>query len=250
MHNVRINVWDPWNLGVLQTATNCQFNIHGNQTFPSLTNVNGTQLYVDSGVELELAGITQVTNTVGDMIWQVSGAESVLSLPNLEKITNSGTGSNWDIYLRALDGGQLDLSSVTEMVDPNSGNQTARSIQVKADGQDSVVKLNALQSVSDYTAYETGDYNGEYSRLEPVNGGTIETGQFDHGPRVLSHIQCPRHQPSDGNAQRPDQCVGSVELGRLADSDELPIQHPRQSNLSIADDTSTGLNSTSTAAWS
>ena len=125
-----------------------------------------------------MAGITQVTNTVGDMIWQVSGAESVLSLPNLEKITNSGTGSNWDIYLRALDGGQLDLSSVTEMVDPNSGNQTARSIQVKADGQDSVVKLNALQSVSDYTAYETGDYNGEYSRLEPVNGGTIELGSL------------------------------------------------------------------------
>ena len=66
------------------------------------TTVNGVSLYAEAGGTIALAGITQVTNTVGDMIWQVSGAESVLSLPNLEKITNSGTGSNWDIYLRCV----------------------------------------------------------------------------------------------------------------------------------------------------
>ena len=65
---------------------------------------------------------------------------------------------------------------MTELIDPNAGALHQRSIQVLADGVGSTVKLNNLRRVYDYMAYETEDGDGEYSRLEPVNGGVIELG--------------------------------------------------------------------------
>jgi hypothetical protein len=152
-------------------------NIGTRFTASNVSNLDGVQLRVNGGAVAELGGIIEVTNTVGDMYWDVTGGGSVLRLPDLVRI-NDGEGRNWDVFLRAFEGGELDLSSVRELVNPNSGDQRDRSIQVYSEGLGSVIKLHALQNVYDYQAYETSDNDGEYSRLEPAQGGVIELGNL------------------------------------------------------------------------
>jgi hypothetical protein len=125
--------------------------------------------------------VTSFTNTLGnsgDVYWQATGTGSVLRFPKLTTV-NNGTGHYQDVYLQALQGGQLDLSSVTDIVDPNSAEQRARSIRVKAEGVGSTVKLNSLQNFVDYHAGTTTDddnWEAEYSWLQATQNGTIELG--------------------------------------------------------------------------
>ena len=62
---------------------------------------------------------------------------------------------------------------MAELIDPAAGDQRLRSIQVKADGAGSLVKLDSLQRMADFQAWETGNGSGQYSRLEVFAGGTI-----------------------------------------------------------------------------
>ncbi|MCA9120590.1 MAG: hypothetical protein KDB11_10425, partial [Planctomycetales bacterium] len=144
------------------------------------SNIDGADLYATAGGLVDIAATGTVTNTSGDGIWQAIGVDSELRFPNLTTVSN-GTSANQDFYIQALQGGRIDLPSVTEIIDPNSGTQDGRSIRLKADGANSVIDLSSLQNFVDYHAWELHEEqsyrdDGEYSWLETVQNGTIELG--------------------------------------------------------------------------
>ncbi len=143
------------------------------------TTIDGTSIYVNAGANIEFTSVTEVTNIGGSMTWRVSGEGTELSFPNLVRISN-GTDRYQDVFLEALDGGRLDLSAVTELLEPNSGDQRGRSIRVKAQGAGSVVDLAALERFTNHTVGSLGHDGGnpEYCRLEALEGGTIELGSL------------------------------------------------------------------------
>ena len=168
-----------WAFDSLETLTNSDLNIYGaDQSFPSLTNIDGTQLDIQSASQVVLSGITGVTNTVGDTTWRVEGVGSVLSLPDLLRINNS-PNHEYDIYLQAFQGGELDLSSVVEIIDPNAGEQRGRSIQVHANGAGSTIKLHSLKTFLDHNANTTSNdqWAAQYSRIEALQGSEIVLGK-------------------------------------------------------------------------
>ncbi|XZE56605.1 carboxypeptidase regulatory-like domain-containing protein [Planctomycetaceae bacterium SH139] len=148
----------------------------------SVTDMDGRDIYISGGVAIELPGVSSSTNLSGDLVWRATGTGSVLSLPNLTAI-NNGTESKQDIFLEAKDGGELLLPQVSEIIDPNSGDQRGRSIQVLADGVDSRVDLSSLRSFLDYSSGSlTGGFEDridpEYSRLTASQGGEMVLGHY------------------------------------------------------------------------
>ena len=96
--------------------------------------------------------------------------EFVSDLRNLPKLTNGATRHD-DILIDANLGGQIILSGVTQIVDPNAGDATGRSVRINADGLGSLVDLSALQSITDL--FPSGDAaDGGYSIISATNSGT------------------------------------------------------------------------------
>ena len=69
--------------------------------------------------------------------WRVEGAGSRIDLSGLTTVTG-GTHYNSRIIVEALAGGTIDMSNVSRIEDPNSGDTRQRAIQIKADGQGAV----------------------------------------------------------------------------------------------------------------
>ncbi|MBL9165529.1 MAG: hypothetical protein JNL18_22580, partial [Planctomycetaceae bacterium] len=154
-------------------------------SFASLgaTTIDGADFYARGGSVISLPSVTAATN-IGDTVWEASGIGSQVLLPNL---TSFGTGHsiNQDVYVNALGGGVVDLSALTQITDTQTGDLRYRSVRIKAQGDDSVVRLNSLQLLEDRSAGDIDHndaYNGAYpftnesSRLEALNQGTIELG--------------------------------------------------------------------------
>src|SRR4029077_9346472 len=77
-----------------------------------------------------------------------TGAGSAIDLHNLQSITN-GQSYDTNLTIQAAAGGSIDLSGVTQIADPTSGNQSYRAINVAATGAGSIVNLSALISFTD-----------------------------------------------------------------------------------------------------
>ncbi|MCC7338664.1 MAG: hypothetical protein IT422_26515, partial [Pirellulaceae bacterium] len=169
-------------LPVLTTATNGWLKTNGNAVdLSTLTNINGRDLYVSGGIQVDLPQITEVVNTDGDMLWQTSGVGSVLSLPHLTSFQN-GTELGQDFRFKALEGGRIQLSQIDHIVEPLRGNSNGRSIAFEARGPGSTIDLSLLSSFEDLHAGGLGDgyqdKSPQYSELVVADGGTIQLGQL------------------------------------------------------------------------
>ncbi len=137
----------------------------------------GVSLVVSNGGSIVINTAPVVTNSTAnfrDMLWEVRGAGSILSLPTLTRLNNGG-GYDQDVFLHALDGGTLNLSSVTQLMDEYSGDDRRSSIQALADGADSRIDLSSLHTMLDGYASGPGSADdGEFSRLSMSGQGVIE----------------------------------------------------------------------------
>ncbi|WP_372897006.1 CARDB domain-containing protein, partial [Stieleria sp.] len=138
-------------------------------TAPLLTNIDGTDLNVSGGVTVSLPGVTQYqhasTGNYVDRTWHVDGVDSRLELPNLKGVLG-GSHYDTDMTIRATGGGVLDLSSVTQLIDPRGGDTRVRSFQVTAEGESSQIDLSALTSIIDRNT-------DQRSRIDATAGGRL-----------------------------------------------------------------------------
>ena len=146
----------------------------------AVTNIDSASFYVYDGSTLALPGATRYTHaSTGSSQYRyfyADGPGSRLDLSGLTTITG-GTNYNARLFLKALGGGVIDVSGVTQIDEPASGDLRSRSIDVTAEGPGSMVDLSSLQSYTDRSSGETSGY-ALYSTIEASYGGTILAPQL------------------------------------------------------------------------
>ncbi|MDE2506875.1 MAG: hypothetical protein KGM43_06665, partial [Planctomycetota bacterium] len=162
--NARISVDNPANfpLDRVVSLTNSTLNVAGGTFAPaSLTTLDGTSVYVSSGAALTLAGVATFDPTPSNQYtnFNVDGAGSVLSLPNLTTISTATYYGSLD--LSATNGGSIDLSGTTT-ISLSSDNFSA-----SATGSNSLIDLSALSSISTSNASFTALGGGAISLNTP-----------------------------------------------------------------------------------
>ena len=211
----------------LARAQSASFSFNaGSVSLPNLSLVDGTSFYASGGVTITLPAVGNTVTNTGNMVWQASGQGSVLSIPNLATLSN-GTAYQNDIYVNALNGGTIDLPSVREITDPNSGDQRHRSIRLLSRDLGSVINLPALEQMADYNVgYLEDDYrpNGssqyesEYSRLEQASGGSITLGSLTNVRGVFTTVKV-LSTVTSFTSSRIDSGAGAVDLQQLTNGD-------------------------------
>ncbi len=146
----------------------------------SLTNLDGSSVLVSGGASASFPALTSYSDTLPANLnsqtrtLSASGAGSLLDLHNVATITN---GSNYESHLAisASGGGTIDLSGTTSIVDPDTGDERYRAIDVTADGAGSTIDLSALASFTDsYAGSTSAEYR--FSTLTAKNSGVIDAG--------------------------------------------------------------------------
>ncbi len=148
--------------------------VGGSGNFPALKYIDGNSLLVSGGGVLSLPLVTTYshgsTGNNQQRVLQAKGASSRLELPNAQLISG-GTHYNSRIFVNALEGGVVDLSKVTQIADPSTGDLNFRSIDVSANGTGSLVRLDELSTYIDN--YGSDLSNGMYSTLSAKLGGEV-----------------------------------------------------------------------------
>jgi len=142
---------------------------------------DGANLSALNGGEIHLPGMThyRANSTANGQkrVFQSSGAGSVLDLANLFTLIG-GTHHDSDVTILAQVGGVVNLSGLTQIIDPNSGDTRRRSIQLRATGTDSRIDLSSLTRMEDVNA--NGSTDGQFSTLTARDGGTIDTDSLTY----------------------------------------------------------------------
>ena len=134
----------------------------------SLYQIDGADFNVSGGATLSipaaLSARDSVTSSSHSRDWTVSGAGSVLSLPNLKTVT-AASAYNTRHFFTASDGATLSLPAL-ESAQDDSGDNRLGGYFFTATGADTVIDVGALKQIVDYNA----DF---LSKLEARTGGTI-----------------------------------------------------------------------------
>ena len=109
--------------------------------------------------------------------------------------------------MEALAGGHIDLGDVTQIVDPGSGDTRRRSVDIIADGADSVADLSSLVNFIDVYGTAEGEADGRYSSLAATGGGTVLAGSLTTLEGVDLHL--------DASAALPTAQITTVAAGRI-----------------------------------
>ncbi len=182
----------------------------GTTNLSKASNIDGASFFVSGGVTLALPAATNYNHaaTANDQYrtFQASGTGSLLDLGNLTSITN-GTAYDSNIVIEALNGGTVDLHSVSQMSDGSGGDVRYRAISVTADGPASVVNLANLVSLRDDYANGDGTDEARFSSLNPKNGGVIQAPNLTTLVGVALTI--------DGQESLPVSQITSMTNGRV-----------------------------------
>ena len=90
-----------------------------NATINGITSATSATFFTSGGGKLTLPNLTTYVNALGGgngRLFQAEGAGSVVSLPALTSVTNTGGGS---VALNAFNGGRVDLSALTKVANTN-----------------------------------------------------------------------------------------------------------------------------------
>ncbi len=154
-------------------ATDSEFTVTGGGTIDlsTATSINSTGFDVNDGVTLALPAATSYTHDTSkinnDRTLKATGASSVLDLSNLTSFTGANSGGALsDVFVEALDGGEVDLSGVLTISGNAGGSGNPRGIQFTADGTSSTIDLATATTFSDPATNSS-------SLLKAVDSGTI-----------------------------------------------------------------------------
>ena len=166
----------------LVTATDTDVDVRGGSAFeaPALTAIDGMGLRAEGASRITIPAATSYAfaSTWGNDLhrsWQAFDAGSRIELSGLTSLTG-GRYYNNRLFIQAQAGGVLDLSSLREIIDPETewGYYGSRNIEVSADGAGSLVRLEALASFTDRVAADFGWWL--YSRLQATSFGRLQLG--------------------------------------------------------------------------
>ena len=114
-------------------------------------NIDGASFFIDGNTTLAIPTATNYTYTNGTVndngTFRVTGSGSKLDLSNLVTISH-GTDIHDQLTIEALNGGVIDLSSVTDIVDPAAGASDGRATHISAQSS-GLVNLSSLQNFID-----------------------------------------------------------------------------------------------------
>jgi hypothetical protein len=102
----------------------------------SITDINGASLNVSGGAMLSLTGVVSYQAGCANVLWQASGAGSVLELPGLTNLQGATCGDTLNI--QALSGGQVLLANLQSI--------TNGSVAFLADDTGSTINLTHLSA--------------------------------------------------------------------------------------------------------
>ena len=143
---------------------------------PLLQTVDASHLRAYDGATVSLPQVTHydAKSTGNDQtrIIRAEGPGSLIDLSGLTSIIN-GTHYNSHIRIDAFAGGDIDLSSVQEIRDVNAGDTRRRSIDIQADGTDTLINLKSLVNFIDVSGTGPGAINARWSTLTSLNEGVI-----------------------------------------------------------------------------
>ncbi|MEO1527560.1 MAG: CARDB domain-containing protein, partial [Planctomycetota bacterium] len=140
----------------------------GSVDVSSLYQIDGSDFDVSGGATLAipaaLSARDTVTSSSHSRSWNVSGAGSVLSLPNVKTIT-AASAYNTRHFFNVSDGATLSLPGL-ESIQDDSGDNRLGGYFFNATGTETVVDISGLKQIVDYNS-------DLLSRLEAKTGATI-----------------------------------------------------------------------------
>ena len=169
-------------------------NAGGSIDLGAVTDIDGAMLFVNGGATLSLPSVVAVNfnNNLGEPVWRVTGAGSLLEVANIADFFLSSIRT---VTIDALAGGRIDLSGLDVIdIDPGGFDFQTRNINFKADGANSVIDLTGMTLFN--------DEGPGRSILIASNGGVILLsdplpvlnrvdiqfdGTFATGPSVVNH---------------------------------------------------------------
>ncbi len=142
----------------------------GAVTAPSLTDIVGVSLFANDGLTLSLPALESYDtgrSIGGGQAWyiQADGEDSVVDLPVLTTIIGP-TDHNRFLNIQSLDGGAVELPTLTQINVPLGINPLPRGVSVRSDGPDSIVSVPLLTDFID-----AGASSG--SRIKVSNFGEV-----------------------------------------------------------------------------
>ena len=152
----------------------------GSYSLSNLTDVDGSNLYAESGGSISLPALTSYASN--DTTFGADGTNSVLAVPSLSTVTQQGY---WGWFISATNGGEVDLSGLTSLTSTNGiwitdtggstildGSLTSLDgVSVTLDGTDAAV-ANSWQQFTDGSLTVTGD-SYSLSNLTDVDGSSL-----------------------------------------------------------------------------
>ncbi|MCA9262275.1 MAG: hypothetical protein KDA60_00440 [Planctomycetales bacterium] len=162
------------NLTMWPATTLTAFGPQARLTVAGAVTADGANLSALLGGKLHLPGLVSYTNVAGSTsthTWQAIGRGSTLELSGLERIENGLTRAAV-LDVLAADGGSIDLSSVTEVLDTSDGDMRRRAINIRSIGDSSRIDFDSLTRFADaWGVASVGD--GVWSTLQSQNGGLL-----------------------------------------------------------------------------
>ncbi|WP_372899632.1 hypothetical protein, partial [Stieleria sp.] len=162
----------------------------GTAVAPRLVNVDSATLIASDGMTLSLPAVTSIKHETTapnqSATLRAEGFGSRLDLPAVTSIQN-GDDYNSRVFIEALSGAVVDLSSVQTIEDPDVGNASQRRIELLGEGIGSLIDLGGLQSFIDHSSGTLTGSN-RFSSVLSRYGGTVDLGSNDTSGASLGGI--------------------------------------------------------------
>ncbi len=162
-------------LVLLPELTLLAFGSDANLTVDGNVDLTGIDLVAEDGGKISLPGATEYNNAstgnYQDRWISATGPGSEISLAGVTQIVGGG-GYDADIRIEATAGGKIDLSSVIQIEDPDSGDQRRREVTISAYDPGSLIDLSALRSIRDRNS-------DGVSSIFSIIGGRVDTGALE-----------------------------------------------------------------------
>jgi subtilase family serine protease len=212
-------------LGKITSLTSGRVLLTGNAeyAFPNLTDAAGTDFQIDKatvdvlqvsridGATFRVTGGTTLslplatsyahasTGNNQHRSWVVEGPGSRLNLPGLTTITG-GTHYHSRLFFECWSGGEMDLSGVTQIIDPDAGDTRLRAIGITVEGVGSRIALPSLEEFSDRRAGSTSG-DSLWSSITVRYEGQVELRSNSQTELVGVDVNLGRQGMLNGNVQ-------------------------------------------------
>ncbi|MBN2021931.1 MAG: hypothetical protein JW809_03990 [Pirellulales bacterium] len=178
----------------LVSFTNSAYTARPDQTFVHgvITDVNGSNLYVENGATWDLSGATGYVNTLSNYrahltLLSADGSGSLLDLSGLQSFSIAGSAASysgpWNYDVSATNGGVVDLSGLQSVIGASTGDDESLRFRIETGGN---IPLDSLVQVTGRTHFQISRDNYSLPALVQTTstsfslaaGTTLDAGEL------------------------------------------------------------------------